>query len=204
MIASMGSPAEKPRRATYADLEAVPPNKVAEIINGVLRVSPRPAPRHAHASSRLTALLGRPFDLGKDGPGGWTILREPELHFGPADNEDDLVPNLAGWRVERMPRLPKKAYFSLAPDWICEVLSKNTEAIDRAEKMPIYAREGVRHVWLVHPIRRTFEAFSLGSEGLWKLVAVHQGAARVRAAPFEEIELELALLWPEERLEPRV
>src|ERR1700739_3549628 len=124
----MGHPAENVgRRATYADLEAVPPHQVAELVGGVLHVMPRPAPRHARSASRLGMKLGGPFDLGEGGPGGWHILDEPELHF-PVPNApgeiDALVPDLAGWRRERMPELPETAAFELAPDWICEVLSK--------------------------------------------------------------------------------
>ncbi|WP_433926114.1 Uma2 family endonuclease [Sorangium cellulosum] len=194
----MGQPAEKPRRATFADLEAVPPNKVAELVRGVLHVFPRPAPRHARAASSLGIELGGPFDHGKNGPGGWWILGEPELHFpDPASPRDVevLVPDIAGWRRERMPELPETAYFSLAPDWICEVLSPSTEQVDRKEKMPIYAREGVQHAWLVDPIQRTLEVFSLAPGRGWTPVATDRDAARVRVAPFEAIEIELRLLW---------
>ncbi|WP_438038589.1 Uma2 family endonuclease [Sorangium sp. So ce128] len=194
----MGQPAEKQRRATYADLEAVPPNKVAELVRGTLHVFPRPAPRHARASSGLGAELTGPFDHGKGGPGGWWILDEPELHFPDptAPGEiDALVPDLAGWRRERMPELPETAYFALAPDWICEVLSPSTEDVDRREKMPIYAREGVRHAWLVDPIARTLEVFSLVSGRSWERGPSHRDAARVRVAPFEAIELDLSVLW---------
>jgi Uma2 family endonuclease len=111
---------------------------------------------------------------------------------------DDMVPDLAGWRVERMPKLPKTSRIKLAPDWVCEVLSPRTEATDRAEKMPIYAREGVRHAWLIHPIHRTFEVYSLNASGQWTVLSVHQGAKRVRAEPFEALELDLALLWPDD------
>jgi Uma2 family endonuclease len=164
----MGQPAEKPHRATYADLEAVPSTKVAELIGGVLHVMPRPAPRHARASSALGVELGGPFDRGRGGPGGWWILDEPELHYpdpaAPGEIEA-LVPDLAGWRRRRMPELPDEAFFALAPDWICEVLSKSTEDTDRNEKMPIYAREGVRHAWLIDPITKTLEVFVLGLRG---------------------------------------
>jgi Uma2 family endonuclease len=194
----MGHPAEKRSRATYADLEAVPDHQVAEILSGVLHVFPRPALAHSHTSSRLGVKLGGPFDLGDGGPGGWHILDEPELHFGPPEELDVIVPDLAGWRVERLPRVPRAASLSLAPDWVCEVLSKGTEAVDRIEKVPIYAREGVRHAWLIHPIRRTLEVFSLDSDRRWKIVAMHQGQKRVRAEPFEALELDLALLWPED------
>ncbi|MGK3961531.1 Uma2 family endonuclease [Sorangium sp. So ce118] len=194
----MGQPAEKPRRATYADLEAVPPNKVAELIRGVLHVMPRPAPRHARVASRLGAKLGSSFDLGDGGPGGWQILVEPEIHFPDPASPGEIeavVPDLAGWRIERMPELPETAYFTLAPDWICEIISPSTEKVDREEKMLIYAREGVQHAWLVNPINRTLEVFSLGPAREWERGQVHRDAARVRIAPFEAIELDLSILW---------
>jgi Uma2 family endonuclease len=194
----MGQPAEKHRRATYADLEAVPPNKVAELVGGVLHVMPRPAPRHARVGGALQGKLFDPFDDGKGGPGGWWILPEPELHFPDPDapGEDDvLVPDIAGWRRERMPELPEAAYFALAPDWICEVLSPSTETFDRDVKMPIYAREGVRHAWLVDPIAKTPEVFTLGPGRRWGTAEVHRDAARVRVEPFEAIQLDLSVLW---------
>jgi len=196
----MGHPAKKPRRATYADLEAVPPGKVAELIHGTLYVFPRPAPRHAWASSRLGARLGGPFALGEGGPGGWVILDEPELHFsdpGEPGAIEALVPDIAGWRVERLPKLPEEAYFTVAPDWVCEVLSTSTEEHDREDKMPVYAREGVRHVWLIDPEKKTLEAYELGEQGHWGRPAVYRDEARVRLAPFEALELDLSILWAE-------
>lgn len=194
-LAGMGLPAERPRRATHADLQAVPSHRVAELLNGVLHVYPRPAPPHVWASSVLGGELTGPFNRGRGGPGGWRIVDEPELHFGPKGQRDVLVPDLAGWRLERMPKLPRTAHFELAPDWICEVLSPSTETVDRTEKMPIYVREGVRYAWLVQPARRTLEVFRLGSSGLWELLGAHAGEAVVRAEPFDAIELDLAGLW---------
>ena len=193
----MGLPAEKPRRATYADLEAVPPNKVAELIRGTLHVMPRPASRHAFASTRLGRRLG-PFDDDPSGPGGWWILNEPELHFpDPTESRaiDALVPDLAGWRRERMPKVPDIAAFTLAPDWICEVLSKSTKDFDREEKMPIYAREGVRHAWLIDPIAHTLEVYTLDATGRWSEPVISRDAAIVRAVPFDAIDLDLSVLW---------
>jgi Uma2 family endonuclease len=188
----------KPTRATYADLEAVPADKVAELIRGTLYVMPRPAPKHATAASRMTMEIGGPFDRGRGGPGGWRILVEPELRF-PDPSErgafDTLVPDLAGWRLERMPVLPSTAYFTLAPDWICEVLSTSTESHDREVKMPVYAREGVRHAWLIDPVKRTLEVYALGAGGAWGEPAHHGGADVVRAAPFDAIGLDLSSLW---------
>lgn len=184
----MGDPAK--RRATYQDLLAVPEHLVAEIIDGQLVTQPRPASRHARAASRLGVKLGGPFDLGEGGPGGWILLDEPELHL----HGDVLVPDLAGWRRERMPELPDAAAFELSPDWICEVLSPSTEASDRAEKLPIYARERVAHVWLVDPIARTLEALYL-ENGRWMLLGTWRDDAKVRVEPFAQVELELSGLW---------
>lgn len=184
--------AEPPKkRATYEDLRAAPAHLVAELIGGVLRTHSRPAPPHARAASKLGATLDRAFDEGDTGPGGFWILDEPELHFS---SGDVLVPDLAGWRVERMPALPKTAYFELVPDWICEILSPSTEAEDRADKMPIYADAGVLHAWLIDPLVKTLEVFRL-ERGAWRLVGTTRGGARVRAEPFAELELELDSLW---------
>ena len=193
----MGAAEKLHTPATYADLEAVPPHLVAELIEGVLYTFPRPRARHARASSELGGELARPFGRGRGGPGGWLILDEPELHFPDptaAGKIIALVPDLAGWRRERMPELPDVAAFELAPDWVCEVLSPSTELHDRDVKMPIYAREGVRHVWLVDPIERTLEVYEL-TGGRWELLAEHAGEELVRAVPFDAVELELAALW---------
>ncbi len=180
------------RLALYEEYQRVPPHRRAEIIHGTLYVMPRPAPRHANASTVLGSELNGPFQRGRGGPGGWWILFEPELHLV---SLEPMSPDLAGWRVERMPELPDTAYFTIAPDWVCEVLSKSTEALDRTEKLPLYAKHGVSHVWLVDPIAQTLEIYSLGDSGKWREVQIHQGNARVRARPFEAIELDLGALW---------
>jgi Uma2 family endonuclease len=114
--------AKPDRPATYADLEALPANQIGEIVRGVLYANPRPATLHARASSSLGGELYGPFDRGRGGPGGWIFLDEPELHFG----EDVVVPDLAGWRRERLPELPQTTFLTLPPDWLCEVLSAST------------------------------------------------------------------------------
>jgi Uma2 family endonuclease len=176
----------KQPQATYEDLMRVPSHQVAEILDGELHVSPRPAPRHAHAS---TGLWG-PFDRGSGGPGGWRILDEPELHLGP----DVLVPDVAGWRRERLPALPEEAYFSVAPDWVCEVLSPSTASMDRVKKLRIYAREQVRHAWLVDPLARTLEVLRLESDRC-SIASTFADLDVVRAEPFDAIDLDLSLLW---------
>ncbi|MBA3503607.1 MAG: Uma2 family endonuclease [Myxococcota bacterium] len=188
----MVKPAHDRRQALYDAYLAVPEGQRAEIINGTLYVSPRPGPQHTNASSVLGSELNGPFQRGRGGPGGWWILDEPELHLVALE---PLQPDMAGWRVERMPKLPETAYFTLAPDWICEVLSKSTEARDRDEKLPIYAAHGVGHVWLVDPIGKTLEVYALGDDRRWREVRLYEGSARVRAEPFAAIELDLGGLW---------
>ena len=178
------------RPATYDDLVKLPDNLVAEIVDGELHASPKPAPAHVIAGSSIGALIANPYSFGRGGPGGWWILDAPELHLGP----DVLVPDLAGWKRERMPQRPDTAYFPLAPDWVCEVLSPSTTRLDRTRKLGIYARERVAHAWLIDPLAQTLEVFRL-ENGRWSLLAVHAGDEVVRAEPFGEIDLELALLW---------
>jgi Uma2 family endonuclease len=183
----MGLPRKK---FNYDDLLAVPEPLVAELIDGDLLTSPRPGVRHASAASALGGLLFDPFRRGIGGPGGWTILDEPELHMG----EDVLVPDLAGWRRERAAVDLEAAAVGVAPDWACEVLSPSTARIDRARKLPVYARERVGHIWLVDPIAQTLESFQLTSDH-WTLLATYDGTAKVRVAPFDAIEIDLVALW---------
>jgi len=185
-----GDPARK--RATYDDVLRAPPSVVAEVVAGVLYTHPRPAQKHALAASSLGAELVGPFQRGRGGPGGWIILDEPELHLG--TEPDILVPDLAGWRRERLEKIEDAPYFTLAPDWICEVASPSTRALDRAEKLPVYAREQVRHAWIVEPLERLLEVYRLEGAS-WLRVAAFQGHAVVRVEPFEAIALELRVLW---------
>jgi Uma2 family endonuclease len=182
------------RPATYEDLLKVPDHMVAEIVDDELHASPRPAPRHASATVALTVVIGGAFHHGRGGPGGWRILSEPELHFG----RNVLVPDLAGWRRSRLPRLPDAAYFSLSPDWVCEVLSPSTARLDRAKKLAIYAREQVGHAWLVDPVAHTLEVLRLDA-GRWTILDTHAGSDVVRAEPFADIDLDLASLWADEQ-----
>ena len=179
------------KRATYRDVLEAPRHMVAEIVAGALHLQPRPAGRHTLAGSSLGVEVGGPFQWGRGGPGGWWILDEPELHFG----EDILVPDLAGWRRERMPTVPDEAWFALAPDWVCEILSPSTRKFDLEEKRPIYAREGIGRLWLVDPSARTLEAFAL-SGGAWSPTGSASNAEPVSLPPFEAIAFPLDALWP--------
>jgi Uma2 family endonuclease len=191
MVANMNT---AQRQATYEDLLKVPDILIAEIVDGELFTFPRPASPHARAASSIGQDVS-PFDRqsgGPGGPGGWWVLFEPELHLG----ADILVPDLAGWRRERMPVLEDVAYFELAPDWVCEVVSPSTARVDRMRKMPVYARERVGHLWIVHPGLQTLEVYRLEGQR-WMVASSHVGAEGAHAEPFEAIELDMSRWWLE-------
>ncbi|MEL6349860.1 MAG: Uma2 family endonuclease [Myxococcota bacterium] len=180
------------RRATYKDLFDLPQHQVGEIVGGSLYASPRPASRHARVSSVLGIGIGGPFDQGINGPGGWWILDEPEIHLG----ADVLVPDLAGWRRERMPEYPDVAFFTLRPDWVCEVLSPSTAKLDRQHKMPVYSREGVEYAWLIDPSVKLVEVYIL-KKGAWQVHGVYGDEQVIHAPPFDAIPFDLWPLWGE-------
>ncbi len=180
----------RPRSATYQDILDAPPHMVAELANGRLHLHPRPAMRHARASFRMAGRLDRLTDDG--GPSGWHFAMEPELHLGP----DVLVPDLAGWRRERMPVYPDTAATDLAPDWVCEILSPGTRRFDLTEKRELYRLNAVPHLWLLDPEARTLETFTL-TGGSWTLTAAFQDGEDICAAPFEALVFPLNALWPD-------
>jgi Uma2 family endonuclease len=192
----MGEPAK--RRASYEDVLAAPPHKVAEIIDGELVLSPRPGGPHSAAATALGEELGPPFKRGRGGPGGWIILYEPELHL----DRDVLVPDLGGWRRETMNAIANAPYFTTRPDWVCEVISPSTERYDRGDKIALYAKAGTSHAWLVNPLQRTLEVLQLSSATprQWLTLGVYRDGAKVRAAPFEVFELDLGVLWQDVQL----
>jgi Uma2 family endonuclease len=179
------------RQATYADLEAVPEHRVAEIIDGVLETHPRPRPRHAMAASDLSTLLGTPFRYGRGGPGGWIFMVEPELHLG----ADVVVPDLAAWRRERAPTDLEAAYIEIAPDWVCEILSPSTIRLDRGRKRSIYGASGVGHLWLLDPSAGVLEDFAL-ADGRWMLLATIQRGETVALPPFDAVPFPFDDLFP--------
>lgn len=184
-------------RATYRDILALPEHVTAELIDGELFVMPRPRVRHAAALIAMVSDLRDAFGRRKprSGPGGWVILAELELHLGQPDPAElTLVPDMAGWRRERMSEPPETAAIDLAPDWICEVLSPGTEGHDRIRKMDWYGRSGVRWAWLVNPEQRSIEVYEHdGKNWVFHLGAV--GAAPVRLQPFEAVEFDVSEWW---------
>ena len=177
--------------ATYDDILALPENMVGEIIAGQLITQPRPAPRHALAASALGSVVFKDYDRSSpDGPGGWWILDEPECHLA----ADVVVPDIAGWRQTTMPELPDTAWFGIAPDWVCEIISPSTQSHDRSSKRDLYAREEIGHYWIVDPIARLIEVFSL-TDGQWVLSTTVRDDATVALEPFDDMPVDLSRLW---------
>lgn len=183
------APAKKP--ATYADIEALAEHLVGEIVDGELFVSPRPAIPHQRAEGEIYADLRDPFDRGRGGPGGWWLIVEPELHLGP----HVLVPDIAGWRRERMAELPDAAAFGIAPDWLCEILSPSTAKLDRGKKLTAYRQQGIEWVWLVDPLLRTVEVYR-SVDQQWIFGGMFTDDGRVRIPPFDAVELDMTRWWP--------
>ena len=184
----MANPQHK--TATYADIVALPPHTTGEIAYGVLHTHPRPTPRHANAAIELQTEINSPFRRGRGGPGGWIFLPEPELHLG----EHVIVPDIAGWRRERLPTLPKTAWIEVAPDWVCEILSPSTQRFDRTDKLAIYAAFQVGHCWYLDPQLQTLEDFARQGDK-WLLSATFKDADPVSAPPFEVHTFALDVLW---------
>jgi Uma2 family endonuclease len=187
-----GQPVRK--RATYADVLSTPDHLTAEVLDGEIHVLPRPRRAHLRAASGLGAFLFGAFQMSVNGPGGWTILYEPEIHLGL--EPDIVVPDLAGWRVGRLIDRDDvdEAFITVVPDWVCEISSPGTARIDRMKKMPIYAREGIPHVWLANPLERMVEVFR-HEHSRYTLVGTYGGDDAVRAEPFEAAEIPPAFLW---------
>jgi Uma2 family endonuclease len=183
----------QPKPTLYEQLEALPEGLTGEILNGQLHTQPRPTLEHGYTETSLAGELVNPFQRGRGGPGGWLIVMEPELHFI-RDTEVD-VPDLAGWRRERLPTLPKAQHRALVvPDWVCEILSPSTESKDREVKMPTYARFGVAYAWLLDPRAHSLEAYALAGDA-WREIGRFAGGARVSVAPFEAVTISLDDLW---------
>src|SRR5688572_25735565 len=183
----MSEPA--PRKATWDDLLDVKEGYIGEIVNGELRVHPRPGAPHAETTSDLGGLLTPPFRFGRGGPGGWVIVDEPRV----ALRDEIRVPDIAGWYTERYQR-PVQGPYSVIPDWICEVLSPGTAVTDRTEKLPLYASCAVPFLWLIDPVGCSLEAYRLQADA-YLLIVTARGNGQLRVPPFDAIELELGLLW---------
>src|SRR5262245_10978498 len=186
---SMATLARSRRPAPGRDHDALPADVIGHIVDGELVVLPRPEAPHVEAAGVLHGVLFRAFWRELGDPGGWVILPEPKILFG----KQVLVPDLAGWKVDRYVR-PRKGPYEVAPDWVCEILSPSTAGFDRGTKLPVYSRAEVGHTWLLDPVARFLEVLRRQQEG-WLIAATHGDQEKVRAEPFEAIEIDLSLLW---------
>ncbi len=187
----MAEPARK--RATYDDLYNIPENMTGEIIDGQLYATPRPSRKHVRTVYSLGYVIGRSYDFDeRGGPGGWIFLPESEIQL----DGDTFVPDLAGWRKERFPAEEDHNWISVAPDWVCEILSPSSIRHDRITKIGTYAKHRIPYFWLVDPVAKILEVFKLES-GRWTVAGAYAENEKVRAEPFQEIEIDLANLWLE-------
>ncbi|MCG3173816.1 MAG: hypothetical protein GMKNLPBB_02021 [Myxococcota bacterium] len=187
--------------AGLQDLLNTPEGVKAELIDGVLHTEPRPAGLHAESFSSLGGILKGPFQFGMGGPGGWIILQEHTVKFG----DDYLVPDLSGWKRERLPLIPRAPFIEIIPDWVCEILSPRSAGKDRIEKLNHYKRHGVPWYWILDPMTQVLEVLRL-HDGQYVLDSTHTSGSKIRPKPFDAIELDLGLLWesvePEDNPEP--
>jgi Uma2 family endonuclease len=177
------------RFANYEDIQRLPEHVTGEILFGQLHTQPRPTSRHAGVETGIAAELRNPFGIGRGGPGGWVILVEPELHL----SEHVMVPDLAGWRRERLPLIPDGP-IAVVPDWVCEILSPATANKDRRIKLPLYGQLGVEHAWLIDPNAKTIEVMRF-SDGHWVLLGTFGDDDSMRGEPFDAVAIDLAPLW---------
>jgi len=183
----------KPRaRPTLADLDALPPGVVGEIIEGVLYTMTKPRARHQRTATGIGGDLRGPFDLGRGGPGGWWIVTEPGIEL---PNTPEISPDVAGWRRERMPELPEDEPIRVVPDWVCEILSKTTRRHDLLVKMPYYAKIGVAYAWVIDLEARLLMAHRLESGG-WRVVGTFSEETEARVEPFDVVAINVAEWWP--------
>ncbi len=181
------------RRATKAELDALPEDVKGELIDGVLYTQPRPRALHSSIESAAFADVHVPFHRGRGGPGGWWVIVEPGIELPRAP---EFSPDIGGWRRTRMPALPASGEpFRVVPDFICEVLSPSNRSYDLTVKRRFYAEIGVEFLWYIDPAARSLTVSRL-HEGRWLELAVHCDSVRVRAEPFEAVEIDLGEWWP--------
>lgn len=181
------------RKATWADLLKTPDDgRRYEVLNGEIVASPSPRPTHAYVVDGLSAELGGPFGRKRGGPGGWWILGQTDVELM---RHDIVVPDVAGWRRDRVPTFPAEQPIRAVPDWICEVLSPSTARRDRLVKADLYLRAGVGHLWLVDADARVVEAYE-ARDGAWTRLGAWDESGPARIPPFDAVEIDLTEIFP--------
>jgi Uma2 family endonuclease len=177
------------RERSYADLEAatMPDGPTPELIDGQLCWKASPRASHAYVQGTLREELRA---ASRSNGGRWWILIEPDVIFA----EDTVLrPDLAGWRIERLPELPDGPV-RVEPDWVCEILSPGHERYDRITKLERYARYGVPFAWIASPELRTVEAYRL-QDGLWVRLGAWTDGNVLAIPPFEGLEVVVGRLF---------
>ena len=176
---------------TLDDLDALPPGIKGEIIEGVLYTMTRPRGPHQSVGLSVGSELRGPFDRGRGGPGGWWILPEPGIELS---NTPEISPDVAGWRRERLPELPRNSAITVVPDWVCEILSPTTARHNQLVKKPYYAKIGVKHHWVIDLEARTITAYRL--EGAhWLELGVYGDETEARIEPFADVPIDVSGWW---------
>ena len=188
----MSTTKPSPRAPTLADIDALPPGIVGEIIEGVLYTTTKPRIRHQRTTRTIGGRIGDPFDHGRGGPGGWWIVTEPGIEL---PNTPEISPDVVGWRRERMPELPVDEPIRVVPDWVCEILSPTTRRHDMLRKQPYYAKVGVPFMWLVDIEARVLTVYRLESSD-WRMIGTYCDESEARIEPFDAVALELGDWWP--------
>jgi Uma2 family endonuclease len=175
-----------------AEADALQVPLVGEVIAGVLYTMGRPTPAHANIEAGLILdLRGGPRGGGPP-PSGWYIQAEVEVRF---PNDEKAIPDLSGWHSDRIAGHRNDNPIRIVPDWVCEILSESTRAKDLGPKRDLYARHGVKHLWIVEPDAHLLEAFALGASGRWELIGTWTENAVAAVAPFEGCALSLDRWW---------
>lgn len=182
----------RPARYTIADWLAQPEERRVELIDGEFVEKAAPSFEHGRAQGRTSGTLGQAFDRrpgGPQGPGGWVIVTEVDIVL----DGRGFRPAIAGWRRDRLSTPPKERPVTTRPDWICEIVSASNRQTDTVTKLRCYQEAGVPHFWILDPDARSLTVYRHRPDG-YLLVLVAAADERVRAEPFDAIELQVGVL----------
>lgn len=187
------------RRATLEDFFAMPEDeRFHELLDGVIVQKATPSFEHGDAQGAISHLLF-PFRRPPGGPGprGWWIGTEIEVQLA----EHVCRPDVTGWRRERVPERPRGSPVRHVPDWTCEILSSSNKRIDLVRKKRLYHAHRVAHYWIVDPDLEILTVHRWHADGYLDVLAAERGQ-RVRAEPFDQIELSVGVLFGDDEDAP--